>query len=443
MTYGSLFSGIGGIDLGLTRADMQCAWQIEINRECHKELNRYWPEAPKFYDVRNFEQYDLQPVDLVAGGFPCQPHSVAGERRGEDDERNLWPDFFRVVQALRPRWVLAENVPGIRTTIADRVLADLEAEGYACWPFVVGAWAVGAPHRRDRVWFVAYDRRPRQYQSKRILGEEWRRPENGGNRTADALRSQRWPETRAADERHGADEGRQEASGFEFRGEQLADSRCRRPQVADNPGSMAGVIGWLSSERRSQATQSEGCGDLDNADGRLPETQSRQIEKAHRWIGDTGESRAFGVGMADTESARLEDYRNKFGDGAAFARSANLSDCSWPARHREHQHEWEEARTNLPYDLLGIWDRVRAHYPQTLRTTEEKREAEKAFGLPVGAMGRAVDGLSGKLLRRYIGQLKRNRIHALGGLGNAVVPDVVEAIGRAIIKADRELRGKT
>lgn len=402
MIFGSLFSGIGGIDLGLERAGMRCAWQIEINRECHKELNKYWPEAPKFYDVRAFEQYDLRPVDLVAGGFPCQPHSVAGERRGEDDKRNLWPDFFRVVQALRPRWVLAENVPGIRTTIADRVLADLEEEGYACWPFVVGAWAVGAPHRRDRVWFVAYDtfkRRPseapeerqsqsrrrsgladrhspRQHQSKRIVGEERRRPENGGNGMADALRSQRRPQASATDERHRADEGRQEASGFEFCSESLA------------------------------------------------------------------ESRAFGVGQADTKGARLEERRNGIGDDETFAQSPSVGNHRWPARPRESQHDWEEARTNLPYDVLGVWDRVRPYYPQALRTAEEERQAEKAFGLPVGALGRAVDGLSGRLLRRYIGQLKRNRIYALGGLGNAVVPDVVEAIGRAIMEADRRLNEK-
>ena len=95
-------------------------------------------------------------IDLVCGGFPCQPHSVAGKRRGRDDERHLWPEMFRIVRQAQPRWVVAENVPGLRTTAADEVLADLDSAGYAAWPLVVGAWAVGAPHRRDRVWIVAH-----------------------------------------------------------------------------------------------------------------------------------------------------------------------------------------------------------------------------------------------------------------------------------------------
>lgn len=432
MIFGSLFSGIGGIDLGLERAGMRCAWQIEINRECHKELNKHWPEVPKFYDVRAFKQYDLRPVDLVAGGFPCQPHSVAGERKGEDDERNLWPDFFRVVQALRPRWVLAENVPGIRTTIADSVLADLEAEGYACWPFVVGAWAVGAPHRRDRVWFVAYDtverrpseapeewqsqsqrhsdladrHRPRQYQSKRIVREERRRPENSGNGMADALRS------------NGG--RRQETGGLEFRSEELANSAG---------GSQSRLPVRTAAQIPDIGVR---CQDGELADAKHGRCAGRDQERRR------SDSTMPSI-VADSDQARSPQHaRLAENDGAEFSTAVGANRL-WPTMPGEPQHKWEEARTNLPYDLLGVWDRVRSYYPQALRTAQEERQTEKAFGLPVGAMGRAINGLSGRLLRRYIGQLKRNRIHALGGLGNAVVPDVVEAIGRAIMEADRSL----
>jgi len=151
--FGSLFTGIGGMDPGLERAGMACAWQVELDPFCRRVLEKHWPGVPRHDDVRTF---DPTAVDLVAGGFPCQPVSFAGKRRGEADPRWLWPEFLRVVRACRPAWVLAENVPGLRTCGADRVLGDLESEGYAVAPLVVGADHAGAPHIRRRVWIVAH-----------------------------------------------------------------------------------------------------------------------------------------------------------------------------------------------------------------------------------------------------------------------------------------------
>ena len=157
MTVGSLFSGIGGFDLGLERAGMTIAWQVENDRYCRTVLARHWPEVQRRGDIRLLEAGDLVPVDLICGGFPCQDVSIAGRGGGIDVgiRSGLWREFARVVAAYRPRWVAIENVPALRARGADRVLADLEAYGYAAWPLVVGAWAVGAPHRRDRVWIVA------------------------------------------------------------------------------------------------------------------------------------------------------------------------------------------------------------------------------------------------------------------------------------------------
>jgi DNA (cytosine-5)-methyltransferase 1 len=106
--------------------------------------------------VREVGEHNLQPVDLICGGFPCQPHSLAGQRKGKDDERNLWPEYLRIVRELRPSWVLGENVPGIRTTILDDILDDLEGLGYATRTFDIPACAVGAPHLRHRFFIVAH-----------------------------------------------------------------------------------------------------------------------------------------------------------------------------------------------------------------------------------------------------------------------------------------------
>jgi DNA (cytosine-5)-methyltransferase 1 len=153
-----LFSGVGLMSLGLGWAGMRTVGFCEIEPACRFWLREQWPAVPIFEDVRALTgEVVLErcgAVDLVAGGFPCQPVSVAGSRKGAADARWLWPEMFRLVRELRPRWVLAENVPGLRTLGADGVLADLESAGYACWPLVVGAVHAGASMRRMRAWIV-------------------------------------------------------------------------------------------------------------------------------------------------------------------------------------------------------------------------------------------------------------------------------------------------
>jgi len=177
-TFGSLFSGIGGLDLGLERAGWECQWQVEIDEWCRRVLARHWPNVSRWDDATTFPPSDaggsewstrwfgqrVSPeqlaerlrVDLVCGGFPCQPVSLAGKRRGQDDERWLWPEFARIVRLLRPRFVLVENVPGLLARGMGDVLGDLAACGYdAEWDCIPAA-AVGAPHLRYRVFIVAY-----------------------------------------------------------------------------------------------------------------------------------------------------------------------------------------------------------------------------------------------------------------------------------------------
>lgn len=156
LTAGSLFSGIGGLDLGLERAGWTIKWQVEVDEWCRKVLTKHWPDVPRYGDIRELKGDELEPVDLICGGFPCQPFSVAGKRRGAADDRYLWPEMFRIIKALRPAWVLGENVANIVNMALDTVLSDLESEGYEAATFVIPACAVGAPHRRDRVWIVAY-----------------------------------------------------------------------------------------------------------------------------------------------------------------------------------------------------------------------------------------------------------------------------------------------
>lgn len=201
MTFGSLFAGIGGFDLGLERAGMKPLWQVEKDEWCQKILKKHWPEVKRYGDIREvhgimahaerkrgqsgkiykrdipkaFERREagsfgancqiqssapcptcLSPVDLICGGFPCQPFSVAGKQRGKEDDRYLWPEMLRVITEIKPRWVIGENVTGILHMGFNDMLSDLETAGYEVWPLIIPACAVNAPHRRDRVWIVAY-----------------------------------------------------------------------------------------------------------------------------------------------------------------------------------------------------------------------------------------------------------------------------------------------
>lgn len=158
-TCGSLFSGVGGLDLGLERAGWQIVWQVELEDFCQRVLAAHWPAVTRYRDIRSLDVRALARVELLCGGFPCQPVSVAGKRRGQADERWLWPEFARVIRAVRPRFVLVENVPGLLQRGIGDVLGDLAACGYdAEWDCLPAASA-GAPHLRDRVWIVAYPER--------------------------------------------------------------------------------------------------------------------------------------------------------------------------------------------------------------------------------------------------------------------------------------------
>jgi DNA (cytosine-5)-methyltransferase 1 len=154
-----LFSGIGGFSLGLERAGMKTAAFCEIEPFCRAVLRKHWPEVPCHEDVRTLPY--IGGIDLLCGGFPCQPWSTAGKQLGADDPRHLWPAMLAVIQRERPTWVVGENVPGIIRVGLDPVLADLEAAGYKWRAVIVPAIAFGSPQRRARVWIVAHAERER------------------------------------------------------------------------------------------------------------------------------------------------------------------------------------------------------------------------------------------------------------------------------------------
>lgn len=157
MRHGSLFSGIGGFDLAAQRCGWKNMFQVEIDSFCQRVLTKNFPGVHRHGNIKTFDACPYRgAIDVLSGGFPCQPYSVAGKRLGDKDDRALWHEMLRIVTEIRPRWIVAENVPGLIRMEIDNIISALESEDYACETFVIPACAVNAPHRRDRVWIVAH-----------------------------------------------------------------------------------------------------------------------------------------------------------------------------------------------------------------------------------------------------------------------------------------------
>lgn len=191
LTFISLFAGIGGIDLGLERAGMQCAAQVEIDEYATRVLAKHWPNVLRHRDVRTVGVHNLPRVDVIAGGFPCQDISNAGRRAGIDGERSgLWSEYARIICELRPRYVLVENVAALLYRGLDRVLGDLASIGYDAEWSMLSACALGAPHTRERVFIVAYPHSNRRQRGR--LCESWQRRDESSNQSTRQIQSDLW-----------------------------------------------------------------------------------------------------------------------------------------------------------------------------------------------------------------------------------------------------------
>jgi len=352
LTFGSLFSGIGGLDLGLERAGMRCAWQVEIDDYATKVLAKHWPDVTRFRDVRSVGRhngsistcyYPLAPVDCLIGGFPCQPHSQAGERKASSDERDLWPEFARIIREIKPTWVVAENVLGLLSSengaFFGGVLRDLATLGYDVRWQVLSATQFGAPHLRERVIIVAHTSGAEWWQST----EEW-------GDVAD------WSDTG----------WKEAASRSELCCEELAYSNrnSRGWTQRANPGSMAGTCGEDPERKgRSQwdAAQRGGANELANPYSQgLPECR---VSCCIPQETDNGTSASAERGSSAWTN--WAEWATQPGMGGAVnGLSCWLDRYRWPSRPGQNQEAWEaprvvtEKKINRTARLKGLGNAV-------------------------------------------------------------------------------------
>lgn len=415
-----LFSGIGGMSLGLERAGFEAVAFVELDPYCRSVLARHWPRVPQHDDVRRFDASSLRGrVDLVAGGPPCQAASVAGKRRGHEDERWLWGEYLRVVRDVRPEWLLAENVQGLvslRPLGLDWIAEELEAEGYAVEPVIVGARDAGAPHERKRVWIVAHaEGRGREEQRGARAGEpQFPPPERLRDAVADAERdSLRFLEQRLPGGRSGG--VRDEGEAFAREGGEVAESSRE-----------SGRTGQRTEEGRDgNGSRLRGHAEVADATGR-----GRGELRRARHARDGGD--AYGGGsVADADRGRRglgRESESGWLEGSPGDESLRRclrwagAPTPWPSGPGQSQHEWEPPRViEKPSAALGQLfdeDEIGVLPNGALLNTEW---VEVLMGFPVG------------WTKTHCG----TRDDRLRALGNAVVPPVVTAIAAAIAEAAR------
>ena len=362
LTVLDLFSGIGGFSLGLeTAGPFRTVAFCEQDKFCQAVLRKHWPDVPIYDDVRTIPTDELGRIDLVCGGFPCQPWSVAGQQRGAEDDRDLWPAMATLIEKLRPQWVIGENVRGFvnEPLGLQRSLSDLESLGYEAAPFIIPACAVDAPHRRDRVWIVANNDR----QCGRASGSS----EVQSPPAIAALATSEQPASLAHRESDGREQGKQNSGG-------------RREGIGAGEEYRSGNGGETVADAGRNTT------------GGNPKFHGEEAQWSQGKFQPTNGGQD--VAHADNEGSQGRKQRRASGESARASRPA----------------------------------------------TQRSEDGGPQQWLPESRMGGMADGVPRWLDEPDCGRVAtgvKNRVARLKALGNAIVPQVVEQIGRGILAAEK------
>lgn len=493
----SLFSGVGGLDLAAEWADMTTAGQCEWAEYPTKVLEKHWPDVPRRKDIRTltkesfYERTGLRTVDVISGGFPCQPFSVAGKRRGKEDDRYLWPEMVRVIQELRPTWVVGENVAGIVRMALPDILSELEACGYRTRTFLIPACGVGARHRRYRVAIVAHADDTQTARHRKYRGETYARAEtegsclcgNGGAQSmensggfrrgeSENVREQPWgakSERTSTDLAHTNGPGlqtpgpEQQAAGFTGNGKDVANAESQH-EGRLSVGTKTEDTGSGGSSEDVADTQSKRNRGLPVQPGR-----SQQEDTDIKWSCENVQY-PYGTGRKEQHSSSKSDkpgffsWRCDVGD-VRNTTSERLPDGTGVPLGGYGTPEPEPQRSgsdvsDTDYGSGAVWRN--GTIPEIEKAGAggcdfgggaEKHEPRQCRTAQPG-LGGVADGISGGMDRDFlinhywdaepdtprVASGVPNRVDRLKALGNAVVPQQFYPVFRAIVEIERRER---
>jgi len=427
-------SGIGGFSLGLeATGSFETVAFCEVDKFCCKVLNKHWPNVPIYDDLKelgNEPERIIQDFDLLCGGIPCQPFSQAGNRKGKEDDRHLWPYVFEIIKSKKPTWVIIENVAGFVNMALDDVCLDLETENYSTQPYVIPACGIEAPHRRDRVWIIGklmVDPKCDKHIGEvgGSLEEKGENEKRHGEEYSSTRISSRTSEVRLSNNGH---EGGEVMANSESIGE---NGVCRETKSEHDQGN-ARMESKCSSNGQSKQEPSQEVADSEsdrllsrngglrdgNGNGLLSNEERDGSEVRGKTIGrsrlrgkekDVADPKCEGLERQHELSStkRGENKGSLSGSESSFTRvrKENATDSSSEGLQRSEQHETLDGET------------------ETSRTIAQSFKNDGSQWAVEPNVGRVADGIP-------------NRVDRLKSLGNAIVPQIIYQIGVAIAKED-------
>jgi len=426
MRHGSLFSGIGGFDLAAEWMGWENVFQVEIDPWCRKILKKNFPNAEQYGDIKEFRG-ERGSVDILSGGFPCQPFSHAGKRKGESDDRYLWPEYLRIIREIQPTYVVGENVAGLVSMedgkTLEGIFSDLEGEGYTVESFIIPACGVGAWHRRDRIWIIGYTQHYGPHGPTKSGSDEENDPERRQEEQGKAPKSKGTGQSGNV-ESGSRGKGRGQSRNGNNTQEDVPDTGISGLQGVSKQG------GYGEKRKKPSDEQFKGCNrgwEMWNIEPDVGRVAPRFSSTLDETLNDYGyENTDYKEAFAEIDKFRRSIMRDMWYDGRKIeppsyrTESGQGDDFMHSMSHRYSHERWKLGqRIEKEKELCNMWVDI---YSKPFKETQD---------------------LQSEMLER-IREIERNekvessRMDRLKGLGNAIVPQVVFEIFKAIKELDEQ-----